>query len=48
MTIFSPKASLSALAAAMLHKWAITFSAYHYDIEFHPTVNHANACQDYH
>ncbi len=39
-TILSPKASLS---AATLQRWAITLSAYHYDIEFHPTTQHANA-----
>ena len=42
-TIFSPKSSLPALAAARLQRWAITLSAYHYDIEFHPTAKHANA-----
>ena len=42
-TIFSPKASLPALAAARLQRWAIALSAYHYDIEFHPTAKHANA-----
>ena len=31
-TIFSPKASLPALAAARLQRWAITLSAYNYDI----------------
>ena len=39
-TILSPKASLPALAATRLQRWAITLSAYHYDIKFHP---HANA-----
>lgn len=42
-TIFSPKASLPALTAARLQRWAITLSAYHYDIEFRPTAKHANA-----
>ena len=30
MTIFSPKASLPALAAARLQRWTITLSAYNY------------------
>ena len=34
MAIFSPKASLPALAAVRLQRWAITLSAYNYDIEF--------------
>ena len=42
-TIFSPKASLPALAAARLQRWAITLPAYNYDIEFRPTAKHANA-----
>ena len=42
MTIFSPKASLPALAAARLPRWAITLSAYNYDIKFRPTAKHAN------
>ena len=42
-TILSPKASLPALAAARLQRWAITLSAYHYDIEFRSTTEHANA-----
>ena len=42
-TILSPKASLPALAAARLQRWAITLSAYNYDIEFRPTTKHANA-----
>ena len=42
-TIFSPKAGLLALAAARLQRWAITLSAYHYDIEFRSTANHTNA-----
>ena len=34
--------TLPALAAARLQRWAITMSAYNYDIEFHPTAKHAN------
>ena len=40
--ILSPKASLPTLAAARLQRWAITLSAYHYEIEFRPTKQHAN------
>jgi len=42
-TILSSKASLPAQAAARLQRWAITLSAYNYEIEFHPTRQHANA-----
>ena len=42
-TILSPKASLPALAAARLQRWAITLSAYHYDIEFRPTKHYVKA-----
>ena len=38
-TIFSPKSSLPALAAARLQRWAIIL----YDVEFRPTDKHANA-----
>ena len=33
-TIFSPKSSLPALAAARLQKWAIILSAFQYEVEF--------------
>ena len=33
-TIFSPKSSLPALAAARLQRWAIILSAYQYEVEF--------------
>ena len=42
-SILSPKASLPALATARLQRWAITLSAYHYEIQFRPTTQHANA-----
>ena len=42
-TIFSPKSSLPALAAARLQRWAIILSTYQYDVEFRPTDKHANA-----
>ena len=42
-TIFSPKSSLPALAAARLQRWAITLSTYQYDVEFRPTDKYANA-----
>ena len=42
-TIFSPKSSLPALAAARLQRWAIILSAYQYEAEFRATDKHANA-----
>ena len=42
-TILSPKASLPALAAARLQRWAIILSAYQYEVEFRPTQQHGNA-----
>ena len=42
-TILSPKACLPALPAVRLQRWAITLSAYHYEIEFRPTKQHTNA-----
>ena len=42
-TIFSPKSSLPALAAARLQRWAIILSAYQYEVEFRSTTKHANA-----
>ena len=41
-TILSHKASLPALAATRLQRWAITWSAYNYEIEFRLTKQHAN------
>ena len=42
-TILSPKASLPALAAARIQRWAIILSAYCYEIEFRSTQEHSNA-----
>ena len=42
-TILSPKASLPALAAARIQRWAIILSAYCYEIEFCSTQEHSNA-----
>ena len=42
-TILSPKASLPALAAARLQRWAIILSTYQYEVEFRPTQQHGNA-----
>ena len=38
----SPKSSLPALAAARLQRWAITLSAYQYEVEFRATDKHGN------
>ena len=37
-TIFSPKSSLPALAAARLQRWAKILSTYQYDVEFRPSM----------
>ena len=42
-TIFSPKSSLPALAAARLQRWAIILLAYQYKVEFCATDKHTNA-----
>ena len=41
-TIFSPKSSLPALAAARLQRWAIILLAYQYEVEFCATDKHTN------
>ena len=41
--IFGPKKGIPSLAAARLQRWAILLSAYHYDIRFKATNEHANA-----
>ena len=43
MSLFGPKKAIPPLAAARLQRWAITLSAYSYDIEYKPTSQHANA-----
>ncbi len=43
VTILVPKRGIPALAAARLQCWAITLSAYQYQIEFRNTREHANA-----
>ena len=43
MTILSPSHSIPALAAARLQRWALTLSAYQYDIQCKRTQDHANA-----
>ena len=42
-TILNPGKGIPPLAAARLQRWAWILSAYHYEIEFHPTGKHANA-----
>ena len=42
-TIFGPKKGVPPLAAARLQRWALLLSAYRYNIEFKPTLAHANA-----
>ena len=41
-TIFSPKSSLPALAAARLQRWAIILLAYQYEVECCATDKHTN------
>ena len=43
VTILGPKSGIPSLAAARLQRWAITLSAYQYQIEFKRTHDHANA-----
>lgn len=43
VSLFGPKKAIPPLAAARLQRWAITLSAYSYDIEYKPTSQHANA-----
>ena len=43
MSILGPKSGLPALTAARLQRWAITQSAYNYELEFRPTQEHGNA-----
>ena len=42
-SILGPKKGIPSLAAARLQRWAWILSAYHYEIEFRPTGEHANA-----
>eukprot|EP00118_Oscarella_pearsei_P024180 m.300985 g.300985 ORF g.300985 m.300985 type:complete len:663 (+) comp40804_c0_seq14:1019-3007(+) len=42
-TVLGPKTGVPTLAAARMQRWALTLSAYHYDIEFKPTDKHGNA-----
>ena len=42
-TVLGPKTGVPALAAAEMQRWALTLSAYHYDIQFKPTAQHGNA-----
>ena len=43
VSLFGPKKAIPPLAAARLQRWAITLSAYSYDIEYKPTSQHVNA-----
>ena len=43
VTLLGPKKAIPPLAAARLQRWAILLPAYSYDIEFKPTLQHANA-----
>ena len=43
VSLFAPKKVIPPLAAARLQHWAITLSAYSYDIEYISTSQHANA-----
>ena len=42
-TVLGPKTGVPALAAARMQRWALTLSAYHYDIAIKPTAKHGNA-----
>ena len=43
VAILGPRKGLPALAAARLQHWAVTLSAYSYDVRFRPTEKHCNA-----
>ncbi len=43
ITILELKIGLPSLAAARLQRWTILLSAYQYQVEFRPTLNHSNA-----
>ena len=43
VSLFCPKKVIPPLAAAQLQRWAITLSAYSYNIEYKSTSQHANA-----
>ena len=43
LAILGEKKGIPSLAAARLQRWAITLSAYHYEIKFKSTKEHANA-----
>ena len=42
-SIFGLKSGTSTLAAARMKRWALLLAAYSYEIEFRPTLQHANA-----
>ena len=43
MTILGPKTGIPPLAAARMQRWALTLSAYHYNIEYRKSSDNANA-----
>ena len=43
LSILGPKHGVPPLAAARMQRWALSLSAYSYDIEFRPTDRHGNA-----
>ena len=42
-TMLGPKTGVPVLAVARMQRWALTLSAYHYDIQFKPTAQYGNA-----
>ena len=42
-TILGPKTGIPVLAASRLQRWAIKWSAYHYDIKYRSTTRNGNA-----
>ena len=43
LTLLGPKSQILPLAAARLQHWALILTAYNYDIQFQPSIEHGNA-----
>ena len=43
LSIFHPQKGIPEVAASRLQRWAITLSAYDYEVEYKPSTQHGNA-----
>ena len=43
LTIFHPQKGIPEIAASRLQRWAVTLSAYDYEVHFQPSTNYGNA-----